>query len=61
MHKKMLYTAPEAQLLVVHSEGFVCASATMPIDGFEPDPNPMSVGMDFNPLTNSGDLGLPIF
>ncbi|MBP5483429.1 MAG: hypothetical protein J6X99_04135 [Bacteroidales bacterium] len=56
----MLYTAPEAQLLVVHSEGFVCASATLPIDGFQPDPNPMSTGLDFNPL-NSGDLGLPIF
>lgn len=60
MQQKMLYTAPEAQLLVVHSEGFVCASATLPIDGFQPDPNPMSTGLDFNPL-NSGDLGLPIF
>ena len=55
----MLYTAPEAQLLVVHSEGFVCASATMPIDGFGPG-GTMSIELDTNSLLDIPDgMGFP--
>ena len=37
MKKKLLYTAPEAELLVVQSEGFICQSGEFTIGGFEED------------------------
>jgi len=64
MHKKMLYTAPEAQLLVVHSEGLVCASGNFGIGGFENDPNPLSadpLSLDANSILGMpGGMGLSL-
>ena len=37
MIKKNLYTAPEAELLVVQSEALICASGDVTIGGFEDD------------------------
>ena len=55
MIKKQHYTAPKAELLVVQSEAFICASASgdFTIGGFTPDDSdPLSV--DLNSF-----LGLP--
>lgn len=65
MHKKMLYTAPEALLLVVHSEGLVCASAggDFGIGGFVPDDDAISTSsLDPNSILGipGGDLGISL-
>lgn len=54
MIKKQHYTAPKAELLVVQSEAFICASASgdFTIGGFENDPDPLNMDM-------SSILGLP--
>lgn len=35
MHKKLPYLAPEADTLVVQSEGVICASGDFLINGFQ--------------------------
>jgi len=35
MQQKQLYMAPEAETLVVQTEGVICQSGNFPINGFE--------------------------
>ena len=58
----MLYTAPEAQLLVVHSEGLVCASGDFPINGFEPASvsDPLAIDLDSFVGLPGGGMGLSL-
>ncbi len=57
MIKKQHYTAPKAELLVVQSEAFICASGNMSIGGFEDDNNPLT--MDPLSVDPNSFLGLP--
>lgn len=50
MQQKQLYMAPEAETLVVQSEGVICQSVPNPqigIGGFGEDPNPIDFGSSF--------------
>ena len=56
MIKKQLYSAPEAQLLVVQAEGFVCASGNFDIGGFIDDDQPIDFGVIDNINLNNSLL-----
>ena len=58
MLRKQLYTAPKAELLVVQSEAFICASGNFDIGGFEDDKNPLT--MDPLSVDLNSFLGLPV-
>ena len=59
MHKKLLYSAPEAEILVVQSEAFICASGDMGIGGFVDDNDPLKMNLDPLDIDLNSLLGLP--